>query len=192
MTNDDGLIERRRTLEEEFFARREAETWARLRSRAEEESRRRELAAISGIRDEALLDRLFAHGIDADTFPALALVPVVEVAWADGDVAPAERVALLRAAADHGLQADDPAHGVFARWLAERPPDALVGLWKQYVAALCADLDTAAQMVLADEVLGRARAVAEAAGGFLGLGNRVSAAERRVLDELRRAIGDPV
>jgi hypothetical protein len=41
---------------------------------------------------------------------------------------------------------------------------------------------------LRPDVLGRAREVAEAAGGFLGLGSKVSDDERRVLGELERAL----
>jgi hypothetical protein len=37
------------------------------------------------------------------------------------------------------------------------------------------------------ELLDRARTVAEAAGGFLGFGEKISAAERSVLDDLRQA-----
>ena len=40
------------------------------------------------------------------------------------------------------------------------------------------------------EFLGRARSIAEAAGGFLGLGKKVSTPEQSVLDELDRAIPD--
>jgi hypothetical protein len=48
-------------------------------------------------------------------------------------------------------------------------------------------LDPQARQRLRDEVMGRARAVAEAAGGFLGLGRKVSAAEEAVLRELAQA-----
>jgi hypothetical protein len=40
---------------------------------------------------------------------------------------------------------------------------------------------------LKQDLLGRARGVAEAAGGFLGLGKRISSAEQAVLTELEQA-----
>jgi hypothetical protein len=43
---------------------------------------------------------------------------------------------------------------------------------------------------LRDAVLRQAREVAEAAGGFLGLGSKVSASEQAVLDDLARAFGE--
>jgi hypothetical protein len=42
-----------------------------------------------------------------------------------------------------------------------------------------------------DALLQRARAVAEASGGFLGLGPRISASEQRVLDRIAEAFADP-
>jgi hypothetical protein len=49
-----------------------------------------------------------------------------------------------------------------------------------------ASLQGAARDQLKSSSLGRARAVAEAAGGFLGLGS-ISAAEKKMLDQLERA-----
>ena len=190
--NDKGFVERRKSQEEEFFAQRDAEAWDRLRTRAERSERQRELAAVSGIEDESILDSLVAHDITQETVAALSLVPIVEVAWADGSVDGAERRALLRAAEERGLHPGEPSYELFVQWLDDRPRAALLGLWKRYVDAVNARLDIEEQRALADEILGRARAVADAAGGFLGFGNRISAAEQRTLDELRRAFGDPV
>ena len=36
----------------------------------------------------------------------------------------------------------------------------------------------------------RARAIAEASGGFLGLGNKISTNEQRVLDAIAKAFSD--
>jgi hypothetical protein len=44
-----------------------------------------------------------------------------------------------------------------------------------------------AKQALKQDLLGRARVVAEAAGGFLGLGTRISSAEQAVLTELEQA-----
>jgi hypothetical protein len=51
---------------------------------------------------------------------------------------------------------------------------------------LCATLDAGEQAKLRDEILGRARAVAEAAGGILGLVNRISPQEEKILQELAK------
>jgi hypothetical protein len=52
---------------------------------------------------------------------------------------------------------------------------------------LVATLDADAGNALKAELLGRARAVAESAGGVLGLGNRISKAEQARMTALEQA-----
>ena len=59
--------------------------------------------------------------------------------------------------------------------------------WAAYVEALRGILNDAARQALREETLEQSQAVAEAAGGFLGLGSRVSDAEKRVLEEISSA-----
>jgi hypothetical protein len=59
--------------------------------------------------------------------------------------------------------------------------------WSSYVKGLCERLDEAGRSALKTEILGRAEAVAEAAGGFLGLGSKISKEEQEALDRLERA-----
>ena len=74
-------------------------------------------------------------------------------------------------------------------WLAKKPSRELVTAWKQYVSALLPNLNDNAKQSLKSEILGRAKSVAEAAGGFLGLTARISDAEQRVLDDLEKTFG---
>ena len=59
--------------------------------------------------------------------------------------------------------------------------------WKEYVRALGATLDAESQARLRQGIMGRAEGVAKAAGGILGLGNKVSVAEQACLDDLATA-----
>ena len=61
--------------------------------------------------------------------------------------------------------------------------------WKAYIGALKETLDGAALTQLKASILDRAEAVAKSAGGFLGLGNKVSDVERKVLDDLSNSFG---
>ncbi len=72
-------------------------------------------------------------------------------------------------------------------WLAVQPEGKVLAAWKDYVAALSNTLSADASTALKQDLLGRARSVAEAAGGFLGLGSKVSSAEQAMLDELEQA-----
>ena len=58
-----------------------------------------------------------------------------------------------------------------------------------YIAAITGSLDDAAKTALRTKLLSRARTVAEATGGFLGLGRTVSAEEEAVLASLARTFG---
>ena len=63
----------------------------------------------------------------------------------------------------------------------------LLAAWKSYVAALSEALSQEALTDLKNDLLGRAKLVAEAAGGMLGLGNKISKSEQAMLDELAQA-----
>ena len=77
---------RGKALEDVFFAK-EAEDLRKAR-RDEEAAvnRKAELSASSGINDDTVLDQLIALNISSNTLTALSLVPLVEVAWADGSM----------------------------------------------------------------------------------------------------------
>lgn len=180
------LDERRQSLEEAFFAKQNRELVDRLKHQQETEQYILALRVASGIQNEELLEKLHALGLRAETVAALSLVPLVEVAWADGEVAEREREAVLKAAHSVGISDGSEAEGLLDRWLAERPPSEIVDAWKQYISALAKDLGPEALKALESEVMERAWKVAESAGGFLGAAT-VSGDERDKLDELTRA-----
>lgn len=185
--SDRFLDDRRAGLEEAFFANQNAQLLRQLRDADATRTGKEALSAASGIRDAAVLDKLVGLGIGSEALTALALVPLVAVAWADGSITDQERGAVLAAAEKTGLARQDAGYRLLEDWLRHRPPPALLAAWKDYTAALSATLDDDARLALRSGVLDRARAVAEAAGGFLGLGQRVSAAEKAMLDELDQA-----
>lgn len=185
--SDGGLGERRRNLEEEFFARRNQERLRALREQLAEKAELDALATAIGIRDAEVLRHLRALDLDAEMVAAIALVPMVEVAWADGELDAKERRAVLDAAAAHGIPEEHPAHGVLDAWLDARPGPGLKEAWKRYVGAICDGMSAPARAKLKDDLLAHATAVAEATGGFLGLGRKVSKTERAVLDDLAAA-----
>jgi hypothetical protein len=179
----DFLDERRRALEEAFFARHNDELIRRLHATDRDRPEKEKLAEASGLHDEALLDRLVALGIGSGTLAALSIVPLVVVAWADGVVGEKERAAILSAAADAGLGRDGPGGQLLSRWLGSAPPPELLAAWAAYVHAL----EPEARAALHPRVMSRARQVAEAAGGLLGLLRGTSEAEARALAKLEAA-----
>lgn len=182
------LGDRGKALEDAFFAKKDEELRQRLRDTGDARQKRATFAAASGITNEAVLDRLTALNIGSDTLAALSLVPVVMVAWADGIVDDKERVAALSAAAEAGLDRQAASYQLLEQWLAKRPSPELLAAWKDYMGAVSATMSAEAKQALRAQLLGRARRVAESAGGFLGIGSKVSAPEQAVLDDLATAV----
>jgi len=184
---EEFLGDRKRVLEEEFFRKQEKALLERMRATQARQTKTQALAEASGIRDAAVLERLVDLGIEPDALLALGLVPLVEVAWADGDLDAREREAILAVLPTAGVRPDSPAHALVQGWLSARPPAAMREAWVAYTSGLSARLSPGERESLQTTVMQRARAVAEAAGGFLGLGSRVSRAEEERLRELARA-----
>lgn len=185
--SDDFLRERKNALEEAFFAAENERLRQRLRDADTAKSKKQALADASGITDDAVLDRLAALNFAGDTLAALSLAPLVLVAWADGGIDERERDAVLAGAAEAGVGKQHVAYPLLDRWLREPPPRDLLTSWVDYIRAASATLDEAGRQALKADLLGRARRVAEAAGGFLGLGRKISASEEAVLQSLETA-----
>jgi tellurite resistance protein len=181
------FADREKSLEDQFFARQSQELKRKLREKQEREQTRKELRRIAVVTDEQTIDRMIELGIGADTWAAISLVPLVEVAWADGKIDKKERQAVMAAAEANGVMPGSPAHQILSGWLEHRPDARLLGAWGEYIVELCAAITPEEKHRLRDELLQRARSVAEQAGGFLGLGNKISPEEQLILDELRKA-----
>ncbi len=146
------------------------------------------LAEASGLTDIELVDRLVGLGIRASTLAALTLVPLIEVAWADDRMEDKERDAILAGAAATGLEEESPSYKLLEIWTLERPAPAVVSAWVEFVRQVQHDLEPAERQRFQERLLAPAKAVAEAAGGFLGLTSPISAEERAVLDGMERAL----
>jgi hypothetical protein len=187
--SDDFLGDRRSALEAEFFRKQDAALIKRLREMDDAKQKKAAFSAASGITDDTVLDKLMALNVSADTITALSLVPLVAVAWADGEMDEKERTAVLAGAAEAGIRQQDISYPLLEQWLRNRPPAELLSTWQAYIGALSPSLSSEARNGLKQTLLTRARQVAEATGGFLGLGRKVSDAEANVLRDLERAFG---
>ena len=185
--SDDFLKERRESLEEAFFHKESQEKLAAMKDRLASETDREELKKASGMSDDEVLDHLMAVGLRASTVAALSLVPLVHVAWADGKIQADERAAILQAAESKHISKNSDAWNMLDGWLANKPEPVLFNTWKEYIEALSKELLTGRQMdSVKTQIVGFARGVAEAAGGFLGV-STVSGSEERALDEIAAA-----
>ncbi len=172
-------------LEEAFFAKESARLLEQLRAKDEKEEQREMLRQVVRIKDEAFLDRLIALEIRPETAMALRLIPLVTVAWADGHMDDREREAILNAAREQGLAAEEMSRQVLRDWLESKPDVRLLNLWKDYIRHIWNKFTDDEQFQMRQNLLSAAEEVASSAGGFLGLA-KISAAEQEVIDDLKK------
>jgi hypothetical protein len=135
-----------------------------------------------------LLDQL---GLREGQFRVTGLMPLVEVAWADGRVQLAERVAIQAFARRWGWLADG-GEEVLDAWLSRKPDDETARKARGAFKALAfQDRGLGASMPreALDAALRACIDVARAAGGLFGLTEAISDAEASVLDSIAGAFG---
>jgi hypothetical protein len=180
---NDPLHERGKAIEDLFFAESDKKLLAKLKQELAAKEQKEALALAAGINDEPALAALVKHNITAETLTTVGLIPLIAVAWADDVLDVSERNAIMKAASESGVEAGTAAHDILEQWLRRKPSPELLDSWKTYIHALKASLDTTSLNQLRDSIVGRARDVAKAAGGFLGIA-AISEVEQKVIDDL--------
>lgn len=181
MPDDNPLADRGRSLEEEYFRAKDRELVEKMKRAAAAEATRQQLSARSGLQDPELVKELEALGFTPDTVDLLPLVPLVQVAWAQGDVDEAERKLLLRLARARGIAEGSAADRQLADWLSHRPSADVFARATRLVRAVLQS--PAQQAMTADDLVKYSESIAEASGGVFGL-KRISAEERAVIEAL--------
>lgn len=184
----DDLKSRGQAMENLFFENRDQELLNKLRAEMEGQGTQESLKAASGISDADALKALTDQGVTAESLSALSLIPLVTVAWSDGSLDGKEKEAILKAAQSSGVETGTGSYSLLESWLASKPDAGLLDAWKGYVLALKEQLDETALAQVKSSILNRSQNVAEAAGGFLGLGS-VSESEKKALSDLEAAFG---
>lgn len=178
-----GLKAKARALEDSFFARENERVLQELRAVKARAEKKKEFREYLNIDNEEIIDALVELEVEPETLVAFSLVPLVEVAWADGEIQPKERDAIIKAAIERGVEDGSPTCTLLRNWLKTKPDAKLLEVWKGYIDELKASLGERSKGHLKTGTMGRARAIAEAAGGFLGVAS-ISAAEKKMLEEL--------
>jgi tellurite resistance protein len=183
--SNDSLAERGKELEEAFFRQMNQKLTDKLQAENKKKLDKEAITKLTGITSDELLEKLIAMNLGASTVTAFGLLPVVEVAWADGRIDEKEQRAVLEASKQAGLSGS--AAEIVEAWLRDKPAKVVFETWKTYIAEVVKHLGPEEKALMKNEVVGRARSVAEASGGFLGLGSHVSKEEQAVLDKIAAA-----
>ena len=105
MPDQHPLAERGRALEEEYFRKKDRELIEKIQQAAAAEQAREALSSTSGLKDPQLLRELGDLGFTPETVGLLPIVPIIQIAWAEGGVSPAERDLLIELSTFRGGRA---------------------------------------------------------------------------------------
>jgi hypothetical protein len=179
MVDKDSFAERGRALEDEYFRKRDRELLEKMRSATAAEEAKAGLSAKTGLTDPVLVQQLQELGFTPDTVVLLPLVPLVQMAWAEGGVTASERALVLKLARSRGIAEGSAADQQLLGWLETRPSDTVFAQATRLIAAML-DASPAAAGMTADELVRYCESIAEASGGFFGI-NRVGSDEKQIL-----------
>jgi hypothetical protein len=187
MNDDYPLKKQAKDLEETFFAQENERLLRELRTKAKVEEKRKALGAVVKTNDPGLIDHMIELGVGPESVLAVGLVPLAAVSWADGRLEEKERKAILKAASEHGVEPGSASFTMLEVWLTEQPNERLISAWKKYARGIWEQLTEHEQGLMREGIMGRAREIAEAAGGFLGV-RSISQQERALLEELEKVL----
>ena len=180
MADKDAFAERGRTLEEDYFRRKEKEVIEKMRRSAEAQAERQRIGEQTGVADEDVLRDLQELGYTPETVMLLHLVPLIQTAWAEGSVSTKERDLIVQAARSRGITAGAAADQQLNRWLAERPSEELFERTLRAIRAILQTRSPEERAASERDLLSLCTAIASASGGIVGLG-AVTEDERQIL-----------
>jgi hypothetical protein len=134
------------------------------------------------LEDPELVKELEALGFTPDTVELLPFVPLIQVAWAEGEVSDGERQLVIRLARSRGIAEGSASDRQLIAWLERRPSADVFGRAMRLVRAVLAS-PTQQTAMTADDLVKYSESIAEASGGIFGL-KRISPEERTVLAAL--------
>ena len=184
----DAFERRRRSFEAEYFSRKEAQLVSKLKQVFERKVDKEGVRKATGIKSERLLEALVALNLSGDLMAAFNLLPLVEVAWADGAVDEREVRAMMTALEQQGILAGTPAYARMEFAIKHGPDPEAKKVWYLYAQELKNTLSARELAEFRQDILETARTVANVSGGLLNIAFTVSPNEQRVLDAVEKAL----
>ncbi len=186
--SNNAFESRRIAFEEEYFEKKEAVLVDKLKAVFHKKMDKEAIRQATGITDDGVLDNMVALNLSGEMMSAFKLLPLIEVAWADGDVDEREAVAVLKAAEKRGVAPGSAAHSMLERSLRNRPSPDSRKVWFLYADELRKLLNPKELETFRTDLLEVARCIAATSGGILNLAFTVSPNEKRVLEAVERAL----
>ncbi|MBW2522528.1 MAG: TerB family tellurite resistance protein [Deltaproteobacteria bacterium] len=145
---------------------------------------RQAIAETLKVDDDELVSEIHDLGFDGDSARVFDLLPLIHVSWADGKIQKNERSTILAVLEARGIEPGSEASLLVESLLESQPAP-------EYMAASLLLLREflASRGEQAGDVVELCVKVADAAGGLLGLGSRISEEERELLQQIADTLG---
>ena len=183
VANSDGITDDVRKREEDYFRRKDRELIDRMRRDAESAEVRKGLETATGIHDPESLKDLEALGFTPGTIALLPLIPLLQVAWAEGGISAAEREMIVTLARSREIAPGSEADVQLQAWLQNRPSTDSFRKAGRLIAAMLDRPEGVEMQMSAEDLIKYCEQIAHASGGLFGFGS-VSAEERTAMQQI--------
>jgi hypothetical protein len=118
----------------------------------------------------------------------LPLVPLVQVAWADGELSFRESKRIRELANIRGLAEGTPAFDLLERWLSRGPSDEFFLRTLSGIRNLLSVLRLEKLDAVKQDLISCCPYIAQGSGAILGLGKTIGSAEQKLLADIATAL----
>jgi hypothetical protein len=174
-------------LEEEYFRKKEFALLEKLKAVFQKKVDKESIRRATGVTDEQVLDGLVELQLDGELMKAFQLYPLVEIAWADGDLSETEARSVLAAGEKQGIAPGSRAHQRLENRLHNGPDPEARKIWFLYAEELKKVLSPGELEKFRNDLLERARGIVAATGHLERLLMDVGG-ERKVIAAIERAL----
>ncbi|MBF0362349.1 MAG: TerB family tellurite resistance protein [Oligoflexia bacterium] len=183
------LIKERTSLEDAFFLKQDKILIEKLKQLEKMKKTKEEYKKVSGINNDHVLQKFIDLDIPVDIVACLAVVPLIEVAWADGNVDDKEKKYILENSEKFGVSKQGIELELIERWLQHRPETKLLDAWFNYIHGICENMSPQEKEEFKKVVLEHIYEIANVSGGLFntGIGNKISKKEKEVIGKLENA-----
>jgi hypothetical protein len=172
-----------RSREDEYFWRKDQELIEKMRRAAAAGQANREMGIKTGLNDPQLIQELAALGFTLDTVDLLPLMPVIQMAWAEGGVSEAERRLIVNLARSRGIAEGSPADRQLSAWLTTAPDEQVFTRSTRLIRAMLTSPTAPQARMTPEELVKHCEEIAAASGGILGM-RKISSEERALLSQI--------
>jgi hypothetical protein len=174
-------------LEEEYFRKKDFELLEKLKKVFQKKVDKESIRKATGVTNERLLDRLVEMQLNGELMGAFQLYPLVEIAWADGDLSESEAKSVLAAGEKQGIRPGTTAYRMLEDRLHKGVDPEARKIWFLYAEELKKVLSPRELETFRHDLLERARGIVAATGHLERLLLDVGG-ERKVIAAIEKAL----